>query len=500
MEGKRMSNRQGIFGMVISLFVVGLVLVTTSGCDSAGAGSGGGGSASTASANLSSLPELAVDLPASLSGTKSVSGSSVQITASGDVTGVTAGDLEYAQASGWQVVYEATRPDTVTRIFLAELREFAAEGDLNMDTVYELGNRDTAIGLNEIGVGTMDFGKLKLVGTAEDMTVWWYANPVSFLEVYLKLQVSQVGGSPVVEGVRVYNWLAGAATAGRAEGDQDLAYIYYNRADNEAILAVETNATSSSPELSITRGFRNGDGSTTVLVKRGPYVSDTLTTTEVTVGWGDDSVGGVGVIDENAAADEEKVLREVYNEIGSLVLDSRGFASSNHDHWYLGTSLAEETMFGATYEVARRFMLRELLPLKAEYSTRPLQREETGQWSYPEGDPEITAEAYAYFIDEDNNGARNAGDTDLPIIDGPNYNFDASTGQETAVAVAELITTGTTPVELDYFTGPDFTKIDGMHTKLNTLYANDVPGFGVDVLGAGYSNISGEAAFADLTY
>jgi hypothetical protein len=37
-----MSKRQGTLGMLISLVVVGLVLVTTSGCDSAGAGGGGG--------------------------------------------------------------------------------------------------------------------------------------------------------------------------------------------------------------------------------------------------------------------------------------------------------------------------------------------------------------------------------------------------------------------------------------------------------------------------
>ena len=495
-----MSKPQGTLGILISLVVVGLLVMAMSGCDSAGTGGGGGVSTPTASDNLRSLPELALDLPASLSGTNSVSGSSFQIAAIGDVTGINASDLDYAQASGWQVVYEATRPDFVTRIFLAELREFAAEQEVNVDTVYELGNRNTTIGQNKIGVGTMDFGKLRIVGTADDMTVWWYAKPIAYLEVYLRLQVSQVAGSPVVEGVRVVNWLAGADSAGRSEGEQDLEYIYYNRADNEAIIAVEENTTAPTPVLSISRGFRNGDGSTTVLVKRGPYVSDTLIATKVTVGWGDDSVGGVGVIDENAPADEEKVLREVYNEVGSLVLDSRGFASSNHDHWLLGTSLAEETMFGTTYEVARRFMLRELLPLKSAYSSTPLRRKETGTWSYPEDDPEITAPSYTYFIDVNNDGARDAEDTVLPIVDGPNYNFDASTEQETAVAAVELITTGSTPAELDYFTGPDFTKIDGMHTKLNTLYTNDVPGFGVDVLGTGYSDISGETAFADLTY
>jgi hypothetical protein len=194
----------------------------------------------------------------------------------------------------------------VTRIFLPELREFAAERGLSFGTVYEVGNCDTSI-------GTMDFGKLKLVGTADDMTVWWYAKPVSFLEVYLQLKVSQVVGSPVVEGTRLTDWPAGADSAGRTEGEQDLAYIYYYRADNEAIIAVEESATDPTPALSISRGFQNGDGSTTVLSKSGPYASDTLTATQVTVGWGDDSVGGVGFVDEDAAADEEKVLREVYH-------------------------------------------------------------------------------------------------------------------------------------------------------------------------------------------
>jgi hypothetical protein len=39
-----------------------------------------------------------------------------------------------------------------------------------------------------------------------------------------------------------------------------------------------------------------------------------------------------------------------------------------------------------------------------------------------------------------------------------------------------------------------------MHGKLDTLYSTEISGFGVDVLWAGYSDISGEDAFADLTY
>jgi hypothetical protein len=123
-------------------------------------------------------------------------------------------------------------------------------------------------------------------------------------------------------------------------------------------------------------------------------------------------------------------------------------------------------MFGTTYDVARRFMLRELLPLKSESSSTPLRREETGEWSYPEdGDPEITAPSCVYFIDETDDGVQDGGDTDLPIID-----------------------------------GPDYTTIDWMHGKLDTLYSTEISGFGVDVLGTGYSDISGEDAFADLTY
>ena len=478
------------FKTIPIVVIVAVAAFATIGCSSGG----GGSSPTTASSTLSTLPELEVSLPASLGGAGAPVSGSVRASAEGDVTAVNAADLPYAQASGWQVVYESTRPEIITRIFLEELREFAAEQELAFDTVYTLGTRGTDLGNTALGIPSMDFGRLKLTGSVSDMTVWWYAEPVAgvITGAHQMLHISQSGGALEVEGVRVVEWGTNASNAGKTDGQVDWMYQYYNGSTEEAIFGTQENVPSQDPVLEFARGTRDGGGATTVFVRRGPFVGGTLTTENLTVGWGDDTIGGVAVIGPSENHPDEEVLREVYNSTGALVIDSRARAANDSP---FGVDLNEETMFGESYYVEQRIQLRELLPLTNPGET--FRRTEGPSTGYPTDDPEITFTDDSFFVDENDNGSLDGGEPEPLVIVTPNYNYDIDTDREVAVTSVEFITSG--DVIPAYFSSPDFTAISGMNTTLETLYSDEAPSFGIDVLGDDFGDISVNPQFDDLT-
>ena len=296
------------------LVLVPLILVL--GCGG-GSGGGGGGGAVTpptstpASRNLQELPEVEAQLPASLAAGGTTSGSSLSASAEGDITIVAPSGIPDVKAQGWYDLKDAAGLDTMTEAFVDELREIASEQGLEFGVVYDLGQRS-------FFDGQYDLGNLKLAGSDNDMTVYWYASPLPGFRFWAQFKIVRSG-----DDWNVTARFTQISSASSPLGEMyNLNYSTFDTASGESLFLVDSEGTD--PDYGayafeeITQTVPNGDGSLTILsgYDEGGGFSD------FSVGWGNDTEGGV--IGVGSWDGYSYATKEFYNGNGSLIEQSWG--------------------------------------------------------------------------------------------------------------------------------------------------------------------------------
>lgn len=280
------------------------VVVGLAACDVFFGGSGSD-SDSAVSRTLQDLPRIEAQLPASLAAEGSAASASIGTTAVGDVDELTISDLPDVRSQAWYDMKDAAGLDSFTEAFVDELREIGAERDLDFNTVYTLGQRDFLD-------GRYDLGRLKIVGSENDMTVYWFARPFPGLRFWTKIEIVRTGDE----------WSV-TASANEIFGElSSQSYATFDTTTNISLLLsdnVNPDPTSGpASHREITRARPNADGSLTLLSARAEGGS----WEDMRIGWGDDTMGGVlsiGEEDGNVYAS-----RDFYNGDGSLLLESWG--------------------------------------------------------------------------------------------------------------------------------------------------------------------------------
>ncbi len=293
------------------------IILSLAGCsllgsDSGGGGGSGGSGGSVATQNLRELPEVEAQLPASLSaaGSGGSASASVIAMAQGDVTTVSASALPDVKAQGWYDMKDAAGLDFLSEAFLDELREIANEQELDFGVVYDLGVRDFM-------EADFDLGNLKLAGSDNDLTVYWYAEP-TYLETgtsftfWARIRIVRNGD----------DW---TVTANFEQGGAESGKIYANFATATGESLFLSRFSGSDPESGpysyedITQSIPNDDGSLTIL---SGYSDGSGGWGETRIGWGDDTMGGV--IGVGNWGSDSYASQEYYNGDGSLLQQSWG--------------------------------------------------------------------------------------------------------------------------------------------------------------------------------
>lgn len=310
--------KRNILRRVIPTAAIVLAAAALTACPGGGAG---GSTASVASRNLQEMPRLEAQLPASLAaGGSSSSSSIVAPRAAGDISELVAANLPDVKAQGWYDMKDAAGLDFMTEAFIEELKEIAEENTgLSFNTVYPVGDR-------QFIDGTYDMGSLRLTGTDNDMTVWWYANPSEpglDVDFYARINIQREGG------------LAGSSDTWKVEANFTLfeadssfgnttakLYMSFDTATGDSVRLSSFSGSSGGTPFEfndITVSKRNSDNSLTVLSAFGDGGS---LDGEVRIGWGDDAKGGV--IGIGSWGGWSFASQEFYNGSGSLIKQSWG--------------------------------------------------------------------------------------------------------------------------------------------------------------------------------
>lgn len=306
------SRRLGI--IQILLVIVPLILA---GCGGGSGGGGGGGvvappTSTEASRNLQELPEVEAQLPASLAAGGTTGSSSLTASAEGDVSIVAASGIPDVKAQGWYDMKDAAGLDFVTKAFVDELREIASEMGLEFGVVYDLGQRAFID-------GQYDLGNLKLAGSDNDMTVYWYATPFPGMRFWARLEIVRSGDEwNITAAFTQFN------SASSPIGEmQSLTYSTFDTATGDSLVLYDAEGTD--PDYGaysfeeITRTIPNGDGSLTIL---SGYDEGGGGFSDFSVGWGNDANGGV--VGVGSWDGYSYASKEFYDSSGSLIQQSWG--------------------------------------------------------------------------------------------------------------------------------------------------------------------------------
>ncbi len=307
-------NRSALKSIVRTMIGI-TVVIGFAACSFGGSGDGGGSpSDSPASRTLRDMPEIEAQLPASLASGGTTGSGSVAAAAVDDVTEVVASQIPDVKAQGWYDMKDAAGLDFLTEAFVDELREIADERALDFNTVYTIGQRDFVD-------GQYDLGRLKLLGSENDMTVYWFARPFPGTGFWARIHIVKSGDDwSVTATMNQYS----DASSGWGESTL-LSYADFDTATGESLLLLDDTFTDpgfgTERWQEITVSVPNSDGSLTVLSE---YALDgDAGWSEMRIGWGDDSMGGVLGIGEDGSS----AFKEFYDGNGSLLQQSWGYDS-----------------------------------------------------------------------------------------------------------------------------------------------------------------------------
>lgn len=209
----------------------------------------------------------------------------------------------------------ASQPNELLKAFITEVRQIAAERELEFDHVYEFGTR-------EFYDGTYDMGHMKLTGNGpNDFVVWWYPEPFDTWNTHIRLDVIRDGDDWEVE---MRTTIIKEPGGPWNEEGTSYDYAYFNTATEESRQAYRfDSADGTTPGLNYTLSRPNQDGSITFVSKERFYSdwSDSMVTEE-RVGWGDDTQGGVIATGEEG--ESSYAAKEFYDQNGGLVQQSWG--------------------------------------------------------------------------------------------------------------------------------------------------------------------------------
>ncbi len=298
------------------------VILVFAGCNLLGSDSGGGGGSggsgdvvNVATQNLREFPKVEAQLPASLSAAGSGGSASVVAMAEGDVTTVSASALPDVKAQGWYDMKDAAGLDFLSEAFLDELREIANEQELDFGVVYDLGVRDFM-------EAKYDLGNLKLVGSDNDLTVYWYVGPTDEYPstFWARIRIVRSGD----------DWTVTANFFDQGGAESGKIYANFATATGESLFL--SRFSGSDPESGpysyedIIQSIPNDDGSLTILsgYSDGSVVfgDGSVGWGETFIGWGDDTMGGV--IGVGNWGSDSYASQEYYNGDGSLLQQSWG--------------------------------------------------------------------------------------------------------------------------------------------------------------------------------
>lgn len=264
-------------------------------------GSGGGNPPEQSIGDLvKEMPELTVQLPASLSADTTDAASRSAARAVGDTVTVEATSLEPVRSQGWYQLQSQVGMDMTLKLFLdvvkATIPDDAVDGTVVTTGVLNAGDFDPEFGDMEI-----DFGSYRVSGDGTSVVIYWYFEMMSYEdpstndEYYCRITTS--------EGTEGYE--AEFLVSGTMLGVPDAMnyYSYFNEATGESVSFDRFD------EWSYVRvSYPNEDGSFTALVKGSNHTS---------VAWGDDLVGGI--LSKSSWEGDVSVWSEFYAGGGELI-------------------------------------------------------------------------------------------------------------------------------------------------------------------------------------
>lgn len=409
--------------------------------------------AKSVSTNILEMPGLSASLPASLSTGSSVSSGSFSSMAVGDVSTVPQSDLEDIVGRGFRQLTNGVEKQYLLKDFSNELREIADEQELELDTIYDIGER-------EFMGGQYDLGNMEITGAdSADFTVWWFAIPMPDFNFWLRMDITRNGDDWIIE---TWNTRRVPST-----GYYGLEHAYFDSANQVSVKSHEYfNPGDDNPDgelypASLMKSYNRAEldsaGALTVVhgERTEGYEADgslNNTYTEESVAWGTDSYAGVFHITNDADAE---LVEEYY--LPDLGLVRR--LKSGQDQLPLKT----------------------LLPLQGAHEGDSVAKRETSDGSFE------------YFIDVSDG-------TDVPLSDVQDlsnvYTYDAQNDQLNEATAPVL--TSTADSLPDYFTVPDQSWLGTVDNEVNAAYTSQLANVDLDSIPA--RDLKDVAEFDDLEF